>query len=282
VSAVRRLCGAVLALAATLCVQPAQADLAKIRQTGTLKVAVYKGLPPFSAITAGQPAGIDVALASALAKEMGLSVSLLPFDADENMSDDLRNMVWRGHYLGYGPADVMLHVPVDREFMRENDKTLIVAPYYRETFVLVHDRQKLPEVKGLDDLGSQPTGAEGGSAGANALLSGARAAGRDKVKIYARAEDALHALFTGEIAAAMVTRAQYESGLKAEGQSAARFAALDMSSPMLPRHGWAIGMAVKAGERELADSLQNALDAIRRNGELERIFARYGVSMQAP
>jgi ABC-type amino acid transport substrate-binding protein len=281
-SALRRASAGLLAVAAIFCAQPAQADLAKIRQSGSLKVAVYKDLPPFSAVAGSQPEGIDVALARALSKEMGLSVSLLPFDADENMSDDLRNMVWRGHYLGFGPADVMLHVPVDRAFMRENDKTLIFAPYYRETFVLVHDRQRVPEVRALDDLAGQPTGAEGGSAGANALLSGARGALRDRVKIYAGADNALHALFAGEIAAAMVTRAQYESALRAAGQSAARFAAVDMSSPLLPAHGWAVGMAVRSGERELAESLQNALDAIRRNGELERIFARNGVSMQAP
>jgi len=280
----RRRASVLLAVAALAiaCAAPARADLAKLRQSGTLKVAVYKGLSPFSAMAAGQPAGIDVALARALGKEMGLSVSLLPFDADENMADDLRNMVWRGHYLGYGPADVMLHVPVDRAFMRENDKALIFAPYYRETFVLVHDRQRLPAVRGWDDLKGQPTGAEGGSAGANALLSGARGAERDRVKVYPSADDALHALFAGEIAAAMTTRASYENALKASGQSATRFAAVDLPSPLLPAQGWAVGMAVKSGEDELAESLQKALDAIRRNGELERIFAQYGVSMQAP
>lgn len=280
--AVRWLCGALLAAIALLCTQPALADLARIRQAGTLKVAVYKGLPPFSAVAGSQYAGIDVALARALGKELGLSVSLLPFDADENMSDDLRAMVWRGHYLGYGPADVMLHVPVDRAFMRENDKALIFAPYYRETFVLVLDRERMPAAHGLEDLAGQATGAAAGSAGANALLSGAGGALRDKVKIYAEANDALRALFSGEIAAAMVTRAQYESALKAAGQSANRFAAAEISSPLLPPRGWAIGMAVKSGERELAESLENALNAIRRNGELERIFGGYGVSMQAP
>ncbi|MDW3686710.1 transporter substrate-binding domain-containing protein [Cupriavidus sp. CV2] len=278
----RRLGGALLALAALLCAQPSLADMAKIRQSGTLKVAVYKGLPPFSTEQGNPLPGIDVALAKALGKQMGLSVSLLPFDADENMSDDLRSMVWRGHYLGYGPADVMLHVPVDRAFMRENDKALIFAPYHREMFVLVHDRERIPEVRHLEDLAGQPTGAEAGSAGANALLSGAQGALRDKVKIYAGADVALRALFAGEIAAAMVTRAQYESALKASGQSAARFATVDVASPLLPARGWAIGMAVKADERELADSLRNALDALRRSGELQQIFAQYGVSLQTP
>ncbi|MDF3831952.1 transporter substrate-binding domain-containing protein [Cupriavidus basilensis] len=278
----RSLAATLLALAALFCAQPSLADMAKIRQSGTLKVAVYKSLPPFSTAPGSPLPGIDVALAKALSKQMGLSVSLLPFDADENMSDDLRNMVWRGHYLGYGPADVMLHVPVDRAFMRENDKTLIFAPYHRETFVLVHDRERIAEVRQLGDLAGQPTGAEAGSAGANALLSGAQGALRDKVKIYPGPDETLHALFAGEIAAALVTRSQYESALKAAGQSAARFATVDLVSPLLPPHGWAIGMAVKADERELAESLQNALDAIRGSGELQRIFAQYGVVLQAP
>ncbi|QYY29993.1 transporter substrate-binding domain-containing protein [Cupriavidus pinatubonensis] len=281
-SARRRLCGALLAAGALLGTRPALADLARIRQNGTLKVAVYKGLPPFSAVAGSQYTGIDVALAKALASELGLQVSLLPFDADDDMSDDLRSMVWRGHYLGYGPADVMLHVPVDRTFMRANEQALIFAPYYRETFVLVRDRQRVPDVRGLEDLAGQPTGAAAGSGGASALLSGAGGALRDKVKIYPEGEDALRALFSGEIAAVVVTRAQYESALKAAGQSATRFATADISSPLLPPRGWAIGMAIKAGDKALAESLENALDAVRRKGELARIFANHGVTMQEP
>lgn len=53
-----------LACAALSIAAPARADLEKIRQTGTLKVAVYDGFAPFSA----NSAGIDVDLAAALAK----------------------------------------------------------------------------------------------------------------------------------------------------------------------------------------------------------------------
>ena len=41
---------------------------------------------------------------------VGHAWTLLPFNADENMNDDLRNLVWRGHYLGFGPADVQVTV----------------------------------------------------------------------------------------------------------------------------------------------------------------------------
>ena len=100
----------------------ALADYAKIVESGALKVAVYKSFAPFSEPERGDAGGLDVALAGALARELGVKLSLMPFDAGETMSDDLRNMVWRGHYLGYGPADVMLHVPVDRRFMERNDR----------------------------------------------------------------------------------------------------------------------------------------------------------------
>lgn len=271
------------AVAILVTAAPAHADMAKIRQSGALKVALYKGLPPFSDNAGGQFTGIDVALANALSKQMGLSASLLPFDADDDgMSGDLRNMVWRGHYLGYGPADVMLHVPVDPNFVRQNDQVLIFAPYLREAYVLVYDSERVSKVSSFEDLAGQMTGAEQGTGAASALLSGAHGALRDKVKIYPEANGALHALFSGEIAAAMVTRAQYESVLKAQNQSATRYVATELQSPLLPARGWAIGMAVKADQRELAQALENALNALRASGELQRIFAQYGVSMAAP
>ena len=75
-------------------------DLARIRASGTLKVAVYKDNAPFSDGPANDIHGLDVSIAAALARQLKLKLSLLPFDAGENMNDDLRNMVWRGHYLG--------------------------------------------------------------------------------------------------------------------------------------------------------------------------------------
>lgn len=260
----------------------AWADLARIRESGRLKVAVYKAFAPFSEVVDGKPTGVDVAIAEALSRQLNLSLTLLPFDADENMADDLRNMVWRGHYLGYGPADVMLHVPVDRAFMRENDKATIFAPYYREQFVLVHDTARLPRIRDLGDLAGLPLGAEAGSAGANALLAGAGGALRDKVRIYSSPRDSLRALFAGEIAAAMVTRSQYESALKDEGRAASQYAAAEVSSPLLPPRGWAVGMAVKADNKELADAVQRALDALRGSGELQQIFTAAGLTPVAP
>jgi len=95
--------------------------LDKVKARGALVVGLYKEMPPFNA----GGAGIDVELGRALAEALGLKFSPLPFSAGENMDDDLRNMVWRGHYLGFGPADVLLHVPVDRPLMQANPQVAI-------------------------------------------------------------------------------------------------------------------------------------------------------------
>ncbi len=60
------------------------------------------------------------------------------------MNDDLRNMVWRGHYLGTQPADVMLHVPVDVHFAAGNRQVKIFAPYHLETLALARIAERVP------------------------------------------------------------------------------------------------------------------------------------------
>ena len=90
---------------------PAWADgLETLRQRGRLRIAVYNDFPPYSI---GGGKGIDADLGRAIAAKLGLAAEIVGFNADEDMNDDLRNMVWKGHYLGTQPADLMLHVPVD-------------------------------------------------------------------------------------------------------------------------------------------------------------------------
>ena len=127
---------------------PARADIEKIKKSGVLRVAVYDNFAPFS----NRSSGIDIDLADALSKKIGLKMTLLPFPAGENLGDDLRNMVWKGHYLGYGPADLMMHVPVDRLLMNENPQVTIFAPYHTETVRLVRNIASVPQYSGLPSM----------------------------------------------------------------------------------------------------------------------------------
>ncbi|WP_306546629.1 substrate-binding periplasmic protein [Malikia spinosa] len=257
-------------------------DLDKVRAAGTLKVALYKDNGPYSDGKGEAFSGVDVALARGLAREMGLGLQLLAFDAGENMNDDLRNMVWRGHYLGYGPADVMLHVPADKFLMRQNPQVLLFGPYARETLVVFHDRQRLPEVRSGDDLASLALGAERGSGAASTLMGYRNGRLRDQVRIFNSGVQAADAVLQGEVAAAYVTRAQAETALFRRQADAARFGLSQLGLPGLSDNGWPLGMAVKSSHRALATELEAALQRLRDKGELLAMFRSQGLTLMAP
>jgi ABC-type amino acid transport substrate-binding protein len=258
----------------------ASADYAGIIGSRVLKVAVYKDFFPFSGLERSEPRGLDVALARALAQELGVNLSLMPFDAGETMSDDLRNMVWRGHYLGYGPADVMLHVPLDRRLMAQNDRVLILAPYYREQVVLVHDRRHLPAVTGIVDLIGLTIATDQGSSAAHALLAAREL--RDRIRLMPTGSGAIEALVEERVDAAMVTRAQAEAALQASGAAMMNYTFTMLELPALPAVEWAVGMAIKANDAALANALAGALESLRRSHALERLYEGEGVTLVNP
>lgn len=269
-------CAATLLLACVALTMsaPASADMDKIRQSGSLKVAVYKDMAPFSS----EAGGIDVDIADALAKKLGLKLALLPFPAGEDVGDDLRNMVWKGHYLGYGPADVMLHVPVDRFLIARNDKVEIFAPYYRETVRLAYSKDAVPRFDGLDSLQGREIGVEKVSIAGVLLLGEGEGKFRDKVRIYPTAVEALQDLKAGKLAGVLAHRSEIESVLRDD----ARFGIQQVAFQRLPAQGWAVGMAVKKEARDLAQALQQALAELTASGEMGRIFARHGVAPVTP
>jgi polar amino acid transport system substrate-binding protein len=257
--------------------QPAAEEtpaLPKIRQRGSLVVGVYNELPPFHA----NGKGIDVELAKALAKQLKLELSLLPFNAGENMGDDLRSMVWKGHYLGFGPADVLLHVPVDRPLMADNPKVEIFAPYFREQLMVARKLDEVPKLESLKDFGARRIAVAGQSL-AGWLTIGADG-GAYKDQLITKWDDgvqAARALLRGEVAGAAGMASELESVLAGD----ARFAIVPLPVPRM-REGWAVGMSVKRESTDLARELQAAINTLSGNGELSNIFATQKVSWRKP
>jgi polar amino acid transport system substrate-binding protein len=143
-----------------------------IRERGRLKIAVYNNFPPYS--DAGK--GIDVELGNALAAKLGLQPEIIGFMAGEEMGDDLRNMVWKGHYLRGDPADVMMRVPVDPVLIQANDKTRIFAPYHDEVMGMARVANRIPTPAGsaavaLEVFTREKVGVEGETL-ADGFLSG--------------------------------------------------------------------------------------------------------------
>ncbi len=248
------------------------------QQAGALRIAVYADFAPWSA----RGKGIDIAIGQALAERLGLRAEFVEFIADEDMNDDLRNMVWRGHYLGTRPADVMLHVPVDANLARRNDKVKIFGPYHLETMALARDTARLPEpagsASGLEVFSSEKIGAELDTHASDFLLHVLGGRLRNNVVHFRSTEQAVQAMRQGEVAAVMGSRAQLEAALgKADG-----FALDPLHMPEMRLRGWSVGMAVKAEHQALAAALGEALAELQRSGELGRIFAQHGVTHQVP
>ncbi len=250
----------------------ADEDMDKIRKSGKLTFAVYDDYAPFS----GKAGGIDHDLADALAKKLNLKASLLPFPAGEDIGDDLRNMVWKGHYLGFGPADVMLHVPVDRNVMQKNDKVEIFAPYYRDTVKLVRNVKTMPDMNGVASLEGKKLGAEKVSISAMVLLG--EPSLRDSVTIFPSPIEALQKLKAGELDAVVASRSEIESVIRDDKQ----FEITDAPFTRLPRNGWVIGLAVKKENTELSHLLQKAVNDLFDSGEMAALFAKHGVRSIKP
>lgn len=261
-----------LQAAETQAAQPSQ-SLDKIRTRGSLRVGIYQDMPPFHV----QGRGIDVDIAQSLAQALGVKLELMAFNADENMNDDLRNMVWKGHYLGYGPADVLMHVPVDKPLMDATPQALIFAPYFREHIVLARSKARLPRLEQLSQLGREIVAVPGQTLAGWLMLGADGGAYQGQLNTHWKdGAECARAVLRGEFAAAVGLASELESVLRGN----ADFAIEALPLPRAPREGWAAGLAVKKGAADLAQALQAALNTLASGGELQRIFESHNVTWQ--
>lgn len=264
--------GALLPLSGSMAWAQAQESdaLTRIRKRGKLIVAVYNTMPPFHA----DGAGIDVQIAEQLALSLGVTLSLMPFNAGENMEDDLRNMVWKGHYLGFGPADVLLHVPVDKPLMDSQKQALIFAPYFKETVALAYDVERVQKLDSLSDLKDYKVAVAGQTLAGWLLIGSDEGAYRDQ--LITHMDDGVAAarmLLAGDVPVAAGNASELHSVLKGNK----KYRVIPMPIPRAPRNGWAVGMAVKKSATDLAAALQSTVNDMARDQRLFNIFAGHGV-----
>ena len=258
---------------------PSQAgDLEAFRQRGRLRIAVYNDFLPFS--KAGK--GIDVELARAIAGKLGLAAEVVGFNADEDMNDDLRNMVWKGHYLGTQPADLMMHVPVDVHLAKANDKVRIFGAYHREALGVARDTARIQPFSGsaavaLEIFTREKIGVETATLADSFLLGVLNGRLRENVVHFKNVAEAAQALLHGTVAAVLAPRSELEAALA--GQS--KFPVETANLSELKVGGWPLGMAVKVEENELADAVVAALADLKREGVVADIFKRHGITYQA-
>lgn len=273
--------GAATMAAGTVLSRPTgAAPLAKVRDLGVLRVAVYKDNRPWSWEQKGKLVGIDVDLAQLVAKKLGVRADVAQILADEGVEDDLRNAVWKGGLLGFMPADIMLHVPFDRAFMARVDQCAFVAPYYRESFQFAGKRGQIdcdaPPVqwkgrKLAAELDSIPDFYLIGSFGGTLAKD---------VTHYPSGADAVAAMLDGKADGVLASRAQLEAVL--HDRAAADIDRRKLPLPAFTSSGWDIGMAIKENSRTLGDAVETIMADAAASGELAALFAAYGVTYVKP
>jgi polar amino acid transport system substrate-binding protein len=267
-----------LAMALTLSAASAAADEPPLRtrQPGVLRVAVYKDYAPF----ADRDQGIDVDVARALAEKLGLKAEVRAYPDADSIDGDLRNIIWRGHPLWREQlADVMLHVPVDSHVIQKNDQVKIFGPYFRERLVVARNRGRIPQLPTLQIFTTEKIGVEVETLEDRYLVGSFGGLLRENVVHFPTLIAATAALVKGEVSAVMGRQTLIEAGL---GGAAAGFEISAAPAPGLATSGWELGMAVKADNPELAAALARAVEALLREGVVERAFTSRGLSYRAP
>ncbi len=236
--------------------------------SGVLKVAVYENFPPYSYQQDGQARGVDVELAQKLADSQELRLELMWITPGEKLDDDLRNFVWKGHYLRPDElADVMLRVPYDRNYAFKrnelgelvNELVVMFGPYQRERWQVAHDTRRLKEVPSVAVFGGRMSG---------------------NTRHYPSPPLAFAAMRDGKVDAVMAMRGEIDWLLHEAGDP--QLKAADNAYPEMGRQQWDIGMAVHESNRQLAYALEGALVELIGSGELAKVYARYGLRYEVP
>ncbi|WPC06551.1 transporter substrate-binding domain-containing protein [Pseudomonas benzenivorans] len=264
-------------------------DYDAIVESGVLRVAVYQDFAPYSFQQNGQGRGVDVELARALAEGLDLELELIWAPPGEKLDDDLRDYVWRGHYLRpHELADVMLRVPYDRDFAYmsnefgelANDLVVMFGPYQRERWQLAHDRRRLAEVPSVAVFQQHPIGVEVDSVPSFYLSSVFDGLLSRQLHHYPNVRAAFAGMKQGEVDAVMALRGEIDWQLQQAADP--RLALAQNAYPKMGKQVWDIGMAVHQSNRQLAYALEEQLEGLILDGRMKALYARYGLQYELP
>ena len=275
-----------------LCCQVAQAQVRTFDQMiadGELKVAVYKDFAPYSFEDQGQAKGVDVELAQALAKALGVRLQLIWAPPGEKLDDDLRDYIWRGSQLrNQQLADLMMRVPYDHDYAQKrnelgelnNDHVVMFGPYQSECWQVAYDRRRLDSVASVAVFEQHPIGVEVDSVPSFYLTSVFNGMLAAKTHHYPGVPQAFVAMKAGEVDAVMAMRGEVDWQVHEAHDP--QVALAENAYPNMGKQRWEIGMAVHESNRQLSYAVEEALEALIREGKVQAIYAGYGLQYEVP
>lgn len=259
----------------------------EVIESGYIEIAVYNDFPPYSYQENGVAKGIDIEVGKLIAAELGVEPRWFWFNADETLDDDLRNAVWKGHYLKRRVADVMMRVPYDPVYSRlvdgygqmKSEMVVMFGPYHQERWLIARDLKQTGDTRTLANFQYMPIGAEIDTLPDFFLTSVWRGRLRSQVKHYSTTFHALDHLKQGKLAAVMGTRSQLIWGLASAIQS------YDLSKDGLEQithPSWDIGMAVKHTFRQLSYAIEEVVSNLTKQGKIQQVFADLQLVYETP
>lgn len=255
--------------------------LDEVTESGFITIFVYKDYAPYSwTDEKGEHKGIDVDIARTIAKELNVELKLLVRGADENVDDDLRVNLWKGDLIHRKFADVMMHVPYDRELDVRNEFIVLMAPYFLEEMAVVGNTANMPVIETFGRFLNKPIAVEVDTAGDFFLSNAFRGKLHQSIRRGRTFADVIDLYISEEVPAAMGSKAQTEwIAHQAQGIESKIF---QPPMPGIVRNSWPVGIGIKHDSRDLGYEIADVLTELVQSGELAKISASYGVSFKAP
>jgi polar amino acid transport system substrate-binding protein len=237
---------------------PAQArSLDAIRSAGVLGLCAHPNSLPFAS-KAGDPPGFQVEMGQALARELGVSLRL--------------DWIITQYQMRSAGCDIVLDAIADREAQSETNLR-ISKPYYRTGVALaVPSASKLTSFNSLDE--HTKVGVQVGSMAA--MIISQR---HVPTSTFGFEVDSLEALANHEIDAAAVTPTAAGYFNLMHPDNAVRILGFDESEANL---NWNVAIGMVRPDEKLRDAIEGALDRLRADGTVDRIYGRYGIVLQSP
>lgn len=251
--------------------------LAAARARGSIEIAVYADFPPYSSgKSAADAHGIDVDIAKAIAQKLGLKLKLRMVAAGESVTDDLRNHVWKGHYLGGGVADLMLHVGYDPVFAAREKNVEFFEPYFHDVVALAYLPGRIKNVESPLALTEHKIAVEGDTISDHLMSSAYGGALRNSAVREQSLEEAVAAFKSGETDGVMGPQGELQGLLAEQPVPGVLFHTEAPVGQM--RTAWDVGVAVKSSRSTgLRDAVASILDTLKEDGSMQRVFAAHGV-----
>lgn len=237
---------------------PAQArSLDAIRSAGVLGLCAHPNSLPFAS-KAGDPPGFQVELGQALAGQLGVSLRL--------------DWIITQYQMRSAGCDIVLDVIADREAQGET-RLKISKPYYRTGVALaVPSSSTLTSFKSLN--AHTKVGVQVGSVAA--MIISQR---NVPTSTFGFESDSLDALSNHEIDAAAVTPTAASYFNLTNPSKAVRILDRDESEADL---NWNVAVGMARPDDNLREAIDTALERLRADGTIDRIYKRYGVVLQTP